>query len=125
MGSSEILIMSLRAVIALSGGEAEVETMGETLSSFYDGDCFIASASSTGLYLHSTLRSARGSSQCRDVATSCCFVRVIARAGLLQDFVFGGKDVTDDGTPEGLPLNVRFFHLDGFGALTVLNQRDD
>jgi hypothetical protein len=28
--------------------------------------------------------------------------------------LFGGKDGTGFGTPEGLPLNYRFFHLNSF-----------
>ena len=46
-------------------------------------------------------------------AISCLIVRVIARASLLQDRVFGGKDITSDGSPEGLPLNFRFSDASG------------
>jgi len=31
--------------------------------------------------------------------------------GVVAKFIFGGKEITGDGTPEGLPLNCRFSHL--------------
>jgi hypothetical protein len=45
------------------------------------------------------------------IAIACIFIHPVTRVVLLQVFMFGGKDVTGDGTPEGLPLNCRFFHL--------------
>jgi hypothetical protein len=70
------------------------------------GDCFAACARNDILY-----------------ATSCLFIRAIAHAALSQDFVFGGKEIAGDGTPEGLPLISRFFHP-WFPAVQLLvNQR--
>jgi hypothetical protein len=36
------------------------------------------------------------------------FVCMIAQTALLQSPIFGGKDKTGDGAPEGLPLICRF-----------------
>jgi hypothetical protein len=42
------------------------------------------------------------------IANLCNFTRVIAYTVLVQSLLFGGKDKTGDGTPEGLPLICRF-----------------
>ncbi len=55
------------------------------------GDCFAKYARSDRLY-----------------ATPCLFVRAITQAALQQGLIFGGKDKTGDGAPEGLPLICRF-----------------
>ena len=41
-------------------------------------------------------------------AIRCTFVRMITHAALYAKFIFGGKELAGDGTPEGLPLNCRF-----------------
>jgi hypothetical protein len=41
----------------------------------------------------------------------CIFVCMIAHTVLLQSCIFGGKDETGEGAPEGLPLICRFSNL--------------
>ena len=55
-------------------------------------------------------------------AIPCLFVREIARAALGQGCVFGGKDKTGVGSPEGLPLICRFSRLGGFDTLENATQ---
>jgi hypothetical protein len=41
-------------------------------------------------------------------AIPCGFIHAIARMFCSRVYVFGGKEKTGDGTPEGLPLICRF-----------------
>jgi hypothetical protein len=54
------------------------------------------------------------------IANLCNFTRVIAYTVLVQSLLFGGKDKTGDGTPEGLPLICRF--SDAFGVLGLISR---
>jgi len=55
------------------------------------------------------------------------FVHAVARAAFHDRVdLFGGKDETGDGTPEGLPLICRFSPAFGFDTgCALLNQRRD